>query len=479
MARAALLRRLFLRIHPDRFHSRPSARQTNEESFAALQQLLGSDSALTARSQTLTFYVGDSDVPIRANIRSGPALDSSLRALLARVCGDSPAAADTAASAASKSAEANRGSSPRQQPSRFTAQPWWLARRRAPAAATEMGTVRQLLVRHAAESARLGEEAAAAAEALRLSMARVSASTGVEVAFDASLRCGVTKQRLLHSLSTNMDVAELRGALHGGGAVRFTSGYSCSGLTADAAGDARACAEAGNTNVLWLSSQDTVEDWVDAARTHRRLRDAAAVNSGGQAAAAAALVAAAEAEEAAAASLRVRAVRAESVAVRRDPEYTAYVRALAAAPLASDSLWAALAPAAAGWSAVVTPRAALRPLQQPSLRAETLRLRLPLGAPPQALASLLEGEGAAVAAAVARARRALRRCRTRLVLRSLRVAEGGIAPEQVEAACEAAVAQAATLAPLSAGTCWLISPSGSGLGMLEDGTLRVPHDALK
>jgi len=475
MTRAALLRRLFLRIHPDKFHSRPSARQTNEESFAALQQLLGADAALTERSQTLTFYIGDSDVPIQAQLSSGRALDGSLRALLARVCGDEPAAADTAASAASKSAEAKGG----QQPSRFTARPWWLSRRQAPAPAPEMGTVRQLLVRHAAESARLGEEAAAAAEALRLSAARVSASTGIEVAFDASLRCDVTKQRLLHSLATNIDVVELRGALHGGGAVRFTSGgNSCSGLTADAAGDARACADTGNTNVLWLSSQDTPADWLDAARTHRRLRGAAAVNPGGRPAAAA-LVAAAEAEAAAAAALHVHAVRAESVAVRRDPEYTAYVRALAAAPLAAGGAWAALAPAAAGWSAVVTPRAALRPLRQPSLRAESLRLRLPLGVPPQALASLLEGEGAAAAAAVARARRALRRCRTRLVLRSLRVAEGKIAPEQVEAACEAALAQAATLAPLSAGTCWLISPSGSGLGMLLDGTLRVPHDALR
>ena len=495
MSRSDVLRRLYMRVHPD-LHVRDStAQRVNEASFKSLQALLAGQQT---PASVLSFFVSSDDSPrlrrVEARVRP-TTLDADLRELSRRCEGYDPAEQPHDATSVASS------------PS--DSYPWWRMRRGQRRAAASLDA---LLARHATEA----RDLAAAAEIVRTELAaellRLRDAYGLAVRFEGGMRCALTKRRMAMTLSTLLEAHEPVRCALGGRSVRFTNGEP--GPAA-----ARTAAEAAAGGSVWLSSQDTPGGWrravcgedevaprggiaLDAATAlaASRARESAAYAAqhasrrpmveasaavgaaawhadGGGGGGGGGGVGAVEAEREAALSLGLRSLRPQARALRSSGGYLSWLASLAdAATQMRGGGWLGSGAAAAGWRGEIVAGAPIRALRSPSLLPRRRVLRLPLECDPPSLLRMLDSEGVEVVAEEARARALLGECAAALGLREIRCDET-LAPAQVSSACEGLLGRVDELATRCEGTVLLLGEAYRGFGMGDDGALRCPWDA--
>lgn len=148
---------------------------------------------------------------------------------------------------------------------------WWRRTNAPPPNRRRVTTMRALLTRHAEEARRLAAHAAAAHDALTDELIVVREGYGVHAQFEASLRCSLTKRRLLMTLHEQLTLhADMRAAL-GGRTTFFTTAEPGAAFNAMLVVHARARAESAEADgtgpllPIWLSLQDTPSGWQHAA----------------------------------------------------------------------------------------------------------------------------------------------------------------------------------------------------------------------
>ena len=285
---------------------------------------------------------------------------------------------------------------------------------------------RALLSRYATEASNLASRSASALDALTTELVAVRAEHGVHVSFESTLRCSLTKRRLLMTLHEQLTLhADMRAAL-GGRVTFFTSAEPDAAANAMLVAHAEARAQGADLDnseqeadayaslPVWLSSQDTPTGWQKAASAARQLmvpviffRDGRA-HHGRVASMAAAQAASAapsraprgrqeamepgsraermrelrDLETAAAKVLGIRSLAPETPPLRVAAGYASLLAVLASPALADalrvDGGWAHAGRARA-WRAVIVPRLSLQALCRPSLQPRLLKLHLPLG----------------------------------------------------------------------------------------------------
>lgn len=517
--RAALLRRLYLKVHPDLFEVHPAAQRVNDASFKTLQGLLNCSSS----SSVLHFFVEETssadDSPptlrsVQAQVRAGAAFDGDVQRLV-EACYNGGDVDGPVTTAASDSAGVAGGSGGGPQ---FTQRPWWRergmrqGRRRPPLAC---GSLAALLARHADEARSRSAEAARAHTELIAGLSTLRDRFGVHVRFEHTLRCVLTKRRLLMTLHEQLTAHEdFRDAL-GARSVYFTMAEPSAAAMAmvstnthhrdgsDHAGDrvptrSETSLSAPPSGAIWLSSSDTPTGWQHAVRQERKAATAGQLGptpASGPAALAqrrsttdadhdadkhmAALAGIQAAETDAAQALRVRSIVAELRGLRASAAYLHFLEGLSSAMvregLERGGRWYSAMGTAAGWRALVQPPSTLAALRQPSLQPRMLRLRLPLGGDLNAVVPFLESDGASTVLETAKARRLIGDATSALRLRGLR-ADEGVQPRQVVAAAEALLAHEAELRALGCEGCVFVIGT-SGFSMSSDGSLKLPWNA--
>lgn len=418
-------------------------------------------------------------------------------------------------------------------PQQHTQDAWWRRTNAPQANRHRVTTMRALLTRHAAEARRLAAHAAAAHDALTDELIVVREGYGVHVQFEASLRCSLTKRRLLMTLHEQLTLhADMRTAL-GGRTTFFTTAEPGAAFNAMLVVHARARAESAEADgtgpplPIWLSLQDTPSGWQHAASSavrtmarhttlvqtvtpdgflrltpvSRPLEHASEEDQQATATQRAERLADWRGLEAEAARvLGVRSLAPETALLRVDRGYVPLLTALASPALAKalrvEGGWADGGRASA-WSAVIVPRLSLRALCKPSLQPRLMKLRLPLGcdepgddggplapgassaAPSTLLATmppLLNHEGVLTIADTQAARELLRECTEALGLRALRTEEM-LSPRQVIRAADAMLRKGDEWRALGSEGC-VLSIGEQGFAMASDGVLRIQWDAV-